>query len=171
MLFAPAQVTFDCNFLLHFPRHRQDNHDRRGSHETGGKICNGNYRIKVVVKVKSDSNYSCCESEANQSSCLGEASPFHFRKRVGCGERSEPHRSRKPRLMRFLSETRGHRILRDLRRSTLARTPEKLESGFPKFRLAESALPAHSWIAVRYRAKPLIHNKNHDNQPRILKAR
>ncbi len=70
MLFAPAQVTFDCNFSLHFPRHRQDNHDRRGSHETGGKICNGNYRIKVVIKVKSDSNYSCC------------AANLHSRKRM-----------------------------------------------------------------------------------------
>jgi hypothetical protein len=34
--------------------------------------------------------------------------------RVGCGERSEPHRSRKPPLMRFPLETQGHRILREL---------------------------------------------------------
>ena len=114
MLFAPAQVAFDCNFFLHFPGHRQDNH------EIGGKIRDSNYRIKVLIKVKrSDSNYSCYASEANA---------------VRSAERR-------------------------LRHSTLSVTTRN------------RAVPAHSRIAVRYRAKPLIHNKNHDTQPRILKAR
>ena len=45
-------------------------------------------------------------------------------KRVGCGERSEPHRSRKPRLMGFPGETRGHRILGELSQETCHRERE-----------------------------------------------